>query len=50
MFFGLFGKKPKPFFPIIEPSRMFTLSLIIVFLIITFDPIEQLDPITTFFL
>ena len=40
MFFGFFGKKPKPFFPIIQPSRMFTLSLIIVFLIINFDAIS----------
>ena len=48
-FFCLLGKKPKPFFPIIHPSSIFTLSSIIVFLIITLDPIEQLDPILTFF-
>ena len=43
----LFGKKPKPFFPIIHPSKILTLFFIIVFLIITFDPIEQLSPIIT---
>jgi hypothetical protein len=32
-----------------QPSRIVTLSSIIVFLIITLDPIEQLEPITTFF-
>ena len=47
--FFLFGKKPKPFFPITHPSKIFTLSLIIVFLIITFEPIEQFEPIDTFF-
>ena len=48
-FFCLLGKKPKPFFPIIQPSRIVTLFSIIVFLIITLDPIEQSDPILTFF-
>ena len=47
MFFSLSGKKPKPFFPIIHPSRMHTLFLTIVFLRITFEPIEQLSPIIT---
>ena len=42
-------KKPKPFFPITQPSKILTLSLIIVFLIITLEPIEQLEPICTFF-
>ena len=45
----LFGKKPKPFFPITHPSKICTLFLIKVFLIITFDPIEQLSPMDTFF-
>ena len=49
MFFLLFGKKPKPFLPIIHPSKILTLSSMIVFLMIVLDPIEQLDPITTFF-
>ena len=48
-FFLSFGKKPKPFFPIIQPSRIATLFSIIVFLINTFDPIEQSDPMLTFF-
>ena len=48
-FFFWLGKKPKPFFPITHPSKICTLSSIIVFLIITFEPIEQLDPIITFF-
>ena len=43
------GKKPKPFLPITHPSKIFTSSLTIVFLIITLEPIEQLAPITTFF-
>ena len=30
-----------------QPSKIETLSLIIVFLIITLEPIEQLEPITT---
>ena len=46
-FFCLFGKKPKPFFPITQPSNIFILLPIIVFLIITLEPIEQLSPITT---
>ena len=46
---SLFEKKPKPFFPITQPSKILTLSLIIVFLIITLEPIEQLEPIWTFF-
>ena len=33
--------------PITQPSNIETLFLIIVFLIITLDPIEQLSPITT---
>ena len=49
IFCFLFGKKPKPFFPITHPSKIFTLSLIIVFLIITLEPIEQFEPIITFF-
>ena len=43
------GKKPKPFFPITQLSKIFTLFLITEFLIITFEPIEQLFPIITFF-
>ena len=43
----LLGKKPKPFFPITQLSKIDTLFLIKVFLIITLDPIEQLSPITT---
>ena len=42
-----FGKKPKPFLPITQQSKIFTLFLIMVFLIITFEPIEQSSPITT---
>ena len=49
IFFFLFGKKPKPFFPTIQPSKILTLSLMIVFLIITLEPIEQFEPKTTFF-
>ena len=49
MFFSLLGKKPKPFLPTTHPSKMLTLSLIIVFLIITLEPIEQFEPIITFF-
>ena len=45
----LLGKKPKPFFPITQPSKICTLFLINEFLIITFDPIVQLSPIFTFF-
>ena len=48
-FFFLSGKKPKPFFPIMQPSNIATFFSIIVFLIITFDPIEQSDPMLTFF-
>jgi hypothetical protein len=46
-FFFLSGKKPKPFFPITQPSNIFTLLPTRVFLIITLEPIEQLSPITT---
>ena len=46
-FFSFCGKKPNPFLPTTQPSKIFTSFLIIVFLIITFDPIEQLLPITT---
>ena len=46
---SLFGKKPKPFFPITQLSKILTLFLIMEFLIITFEPIEQLFPIITFF-
>ena len=45
---SLFGKNPKPFLPITQPSKILTLSLIIVSLIITLEPIEQLEPISTF--
>ncbi len=45
----MLGKKPNPFFPITQPSKILMLFFMIVFLIITFDPIEQLFPITTFF-
>ena len=45
----MLGKKPNPFLPIIQPSKITILFLIIVFLIITLDPIEQLSPIITFF-
>ena len=48
-FESLLGKKPNPFFPITHPSKIWTLFLINEFLIITFEPIEQLFPITTFF-
>ena len=37
----LIGKKPNPCFPMTQLSRIFTLSLIKVFLIIELDPIEQ---------
>ena len=47
-FFSLLGKKPNPCLPITELSKIVTLLLINVFLIITFDPIEQLSPIETF--
>ena len=47
MFLSLLGKKPKPFFPITQPSKIDTLFLIKEFLMITLDPIEQLSPITT---
>ena len=49
IFFLLSGKKPNPCLPIVQLSRIFTLSPINVFLIIVFDPIEQLFPIETFF-
>ena len=45
----LSGKKPKPFFPITHPSKIWTLFLIKEFLKITFEPITQLSPIETFF-
>ena len=45
----LSGKKPNPFFPITLPSNIWTLFLINEFLMITFEPIEQLSPIDTFF-
>ena len=45
--FFFIGKKPNPFLPITQPSKIETLFLINVFLIITFDPIEQLSPIIT---
>ena len=41
------GKKPNPFLPITHPSNIVTLFFIIVFLIIVFEPIEQLSPIIT---
>ena len=47
IFFSCFGKKPNPFLPITQLSKTCTLLFIIVFLIITFDPIEQLLPILT---
>ena len=40
-------KKPNPFLPITQPSKIETLFLINEFLIITLEPIEQLSPITT---
>ena len=46
---SLFGKNPKPCFPTTQLSRTFTLLLISEFLIIVFEPIEQLSPIETFF-
>ena len=49
MFFSLLGKKPKPFLPTTHPSKILTLSLTIVFLIITLEPMEQFEPIITFF-
>ena len=45
--FLLLEKKPKPFFPIIAPSRILTLLPIILFLIMTLDPIEHLFPMIT---
>ena len=48
-FLLLFGKKPNPCFPITQLSKILTSFLIIVFLIIVFEPIEQLSPIETFF-
>ena len=41
-FFILSGKKPKPFFPTIAPSKIFVLLPISVFFIITLLPILQL--------
>ena len=43
------GKNPNPCLPITHPSKILILSLIIEFLIIVFDPIEQLSPIITFY-
>ena len=43
----LSGKNPKPFFPIMQPSKIWTLFLIKEFLIITFEPIVQSFPIDT---
>ena len=43
------GRNPKPFFPITHPSNILTFSPIKVFLMITFEPIEQLEPKITFF-
>jgi hypothetical protein len=48
-FLFLFGKNPKPCFPTTQLSKTFTLLLISEFLIIVFEPIEQLSPIKTFF-
>ena len=45
----LFGKKPNPCLPMIQLSKILTLFLIKLFLIIVFEPIEQLSPIETFF-
>ena len=45
IFFVLLGKKPNPFFPIIQLSKIDTLFLIIVFRISVFEPILQLSPI-----
>ena len=47
-FFSLLGKKPNPCLPIIQLSKIVTLLLINVFLIITCDHIKQLSPIETF--
>ena len=38
MFLSLIGKKPKPCFPIVQLSNIFTLFLIKEFLITLFDP------------
>ena len=48
IFLFLPGKKPKPFFPIIAPSKMFVLLPTIEFFNITLLPILQLFPIFTF--
>ena len=48
-FFLLLGKNPNPCLPIVQLSRILTLLPINVFLIIVFDPIEQLLPMDTFF-
>ena len=48
IFLFLPGKKPKPFFPIIAPSKMFVLLPTIEFFNITLLPILQLLPILTF--
>ena len=39
------GKKPNPFFPITQLSKIVTLFFITEFLKIVFDPILQLSPI-----
>ena len=48
-FFIFIGKKPNPFFPIIDPSKILTLLPIKEFLIITLLPIIQFLPILTLF-
>ena len=48
-FLKLRGIKPNPFFPIIAPSKICTLSSIIEFLIMTLEPMQQLLPILTLF-
>ena len=47
--FPFLGKKPNPFFPTTQPSKTLILFFKIVFLIIVFEPIEQLSPMITFF-
>ena len=48
IFFFILGKKPKPFLPIMDPSRILTLLPIIEYLIKTLLPITQFDPIIVF--
>ena len=45
----LVGKNPKPFLPIIAPSKILVLLPITLHLIITLFPILVLSPITTLF-